>query len=421
MTAVYDSVQPPPRRLRAPRRKSHEWRYRFERACLLLTVFFSPMNFLRLDWVFFTLSDLLALLTLLIMLVNGRLPLRPMGPATFMWLGSVLLLTSGLMLSSIFNDGAVDGAIGVAQYGFALVLMPLIIFGRTPEELIVVAKTFVMSITFVMLHGAYYLHFSPDDIRFVSQNGRLLTLIERVNAAGTIGAITVCLVLWLVRIGALRRVTAVCAVIPIVYGILLTGSNSGFLLTIVGFLGFAFFSGSPGLLARHFGIGALFLAITLLWGEYFLPDVFFARVFDAVVNGDLAAAGSFSYRILLISEAVSIADGSGLIGLGMDQYRSASAHGFAVHNTYLLLLAEGGVLSLIGLAGLLCTIVLVGWQAMRSDAAYWSGALTLTVALIFACAMLGFTHVYARFWLVPVLIAMAPSLAALNPRRAHYD
>lgn len=56
--------------------RSAFWRADF--ILVAITVFLSPMNYLRADFAYITLGDCFALLTLGVMLVQGRLPLTPL-------------------------------------------------------------------------------------------------------------------------------------------------------------------------------------------------------------------------------------------------------------------------------------------------------------------------------------------------------
>ena len=136
------------------------------------------------------------------------------------------------------------------------------------------------------------------------------------------------------------------------------------------------------------------------------------RVFGALQTGELSEAGTFTDRMFLIHEAMEVARETLLIGLGTDQYRVISAHGAPVHNTYLLVLTEGSLMSLFGLIGLYLTGVYLSWRAARQSDSWNIGGMTLIVMLLFALAMNGFAHFYARFWAVPFLLALALSLAS---------
>ncbi|MDC0660382.1 O-antigen ligase family protein [Leisingera sp. SS27] len=382
-----------------------------EFALVAAAVMLAPVNYWRLGVAYFTLSDVFALCSFAVMLARGRLPLRPLGAAGGIWFGSVFLLLLGFLTGSVLNGDALDGAQGILQYSFSLLLLPMVLLRRTRQETVLLIKLLVLSLVLVMIHGAYYVHFHPDDWRFVSPNGRLKSVIERVNATGTLAALAILFTLWLRLAGAIGPALALLAWAVLGYGLLLTASNTGFFLAAAGLLVFALCLGAVRILAAVMLFAAVAGIAVYFWGELFLPEAFQQRVLGALRSGNLAEAGTFGDRLLLMQEAVRIADGTIWSGLGIDQYRMVSRFSAPVHNAYLLILAEGGLVSLLGLAGLLMTGVWLGWHERAHQHRALSPALTLATVLMLALALTGITHFYARFWLVPWLLALAASLS----------
>ncbi|WBU52619.1 O-antigen ligase [Paracoccus sp. SCSIO 75233] len=377
----------------------------------VVTVFLSPINYLRPDFVYVTLSDVFAVATLLVMFVQGRLPLHPFGRAATCWYLSVFLLAFGLLIGSAFNGDIVSGITVTVQYCFSLLIMPALFLRRERAEVMLLLKIYVLSMVVVMIHGAYVVEFTPDDFRFVTPNGRLASLVERENGAATLTAVAIMFNFWLFLTREIRFVLFLAFLAPLGWGLLLTGSNTGFFLTGLGFVSLALFSRDLRLIAGVIVGGAGFLMILYNWGEFFLPEIFMKRVFGALESGDLGQAGTFSDRLFLIREALGITKHTLFLGLGADQYRTISAHEAPVHSTYLLLFAEGGFVSLLGHFGLMLSGILVAWPVWFSRETRMYGALTFTTIIMFALVQNGLPHVYARFWVVPWFLALAASLS----------
>ncbi len=261
-----------------------------ERLLVIAAVFLSPMTYLRTDIVFFTLSDLVASAAFVVMIANRRVPLRPFADMTSFWLFAVLLLCSGLIAGSLLNGDPLTGAVGVIQYVFSFVCIPLLLLGRPARETMFLCKVMAFSLVFVMLHGVLYSVFSPDDARFFSRNGRLTGLIERENGVGLLAGVGIVYVMWLYFISQISGIVFLALVAPVAYGLLLSASNSGFIVAVVGIFGISFFHGSAKHILAFIGIGALALAALFLFGHYFLPDVFQERVYGALTNGDSSEA-----------------------------------------------------------------------------------------------------------------------------------
>jgi O-antigen ligase len=96
--------------------------------------------------------------------------------------------------------------------------------------------------------------------------------------------------------------------------------------------------------------------------------------------------------------------------VGVDQYRAISRYGAPVHNTYLLIWTEGGLPALIGWIALLTMILLGALFIPRRQPLV--AATGFSVGLVFV--MIGFTtgHVYARYAIVPLQLALALVLAS---------
>ncbi len=392
--------------------------WRLDLILVAITVFLSPLNYLRASFGYVTLGDAFAMLTLLVMLVQQRLPLYPFGNATAGWLIGVLMLTGGLTLGSAMNGNLVNGLVVVGQYCFSLLLLPVLVMQRDRAEVIFLIKVFVAAMIVVMLHGAYAVEYTPDDLRFVSRNGRLAGLVERENATAALAAMSITFTLWLYFIGEVRGWLLPVLLAPLAWGLLLTGSNSGFMLAAIGIVCLALFSGALGVLLRLVVAVAVLAVVVHLWGHLFLPEIFLERVFGALESGDVSEAGTFDDRVALMREAFALTRHTILLGLGADQYRIISAYEAPVHNAYLLLLAEGGLVSLMGHFVLMMTAIYLAFPVWHSRDTRWFGVLTLTIVAMFAFAQMGITHYYGRFWIMPWLLAISASVAAAMDRDA---
>ncbi|NVK12676.1 MAG: O-antigen ligase family protein [Rhodobacteraceae bacterium] len=384
---------------------------RAEFTLVAVMVFLSPVNYLRLSQAYITLSDAFAVACVLLMLAAGRVQLRPLGEASGLWFGSVLLLLAGFAGGSILQGDAVSGALGICQYFVSLVLLPMLLLRRSRAETVLLIKLLILSLVLIVIHGIYYVEFHPSDSRFVSGNGRMRSLIQRTNATGTMIAAGIVFALWLRSVRALSLWLTVLILLLLTCGLLLTGSNTGFLIASAGVVCLALCRGSLRLAAAVLLFAAAAATAVYFWGEQFLPEVFQKRVLGALRSGSLMQAGTFDGRLELMREAVALANDTIWLGLGLDQYRVVSAHGAPVHNAYLLVLAEGGLVSLLGLSGLLLSGIWVAWQGLFVRGDVNAAALTVTVVLMLALVLTGVAHFYARFWMVPWFLALAASLA----------
>lgn len=382
-----------------------------------LAVLLSPMNYLRLPGIYLTASDIAIALALLVMIRKGRLPRQPFGIATPLWYGGFVLMMAGLVLGSVAHGNPSDLANITAQYGYSLIVMPLVLAGRPTEQVITLLRMLVLGIVAVMVFGIAMIHAYADPPRpFVTWNGRMASLVERVNECAALGAMAIVLVLGLWQIGRVRTIEMIVALPVLGYGIMLTGSNTGLICAALGVGMMAVVNGSGRMIAMVIGVLAASVAFVALFPDQ-VPPVFRDRVLSGLETGDIERAGTFTGRMELIREAFSLSGQHLLIGMGADEYRDVSLHGAPVHNSYLLMLNEGGLLSLLGLAILMAT----GLPSVVSHLteARFGPHLTVavTILLIFALMLNTFPHFYARFWTVPLILVFALTASLPAPYR----
>ncbi|MXN67438.1 hypothetical protein GR183_21230 [Stappia sp. GBMRC 2046] len=396
----------------AGRMKPH--RIEFYLTCIF--VYLAPMNVLQLPFVYFTASDGFACICFLTMIVHHSLNVRPFVGGTFLWVIGLSTMIGALFFSSLVAGVPARGLILGAQYFFAYLVVPLILLTRNQRETEILLKVYVASIVTVVLHGIYVIHITGEtNTIFVSGNGRLLGLVQRINAGGAVMALTIPLVLSMIRTKIFSPIFGYAIVVLITYGVMLVASNTAL-------SGLVFGVGLYLILSANFQrivLVGCFVALAIAALSFtdlhaILPEAFQRRVLTGLEAGDISEAGTFSDRMLLNSEAIQFAKDTMWIGLGADQYRVISQYDLPVHNFYLLIWNEGGLIALVGfIAMILGAVVLIvyAWQlnTLRSSTQAATATLAMFLFLINANA-----HIYGRFLVVPMLITLSPLAVALR-------
>ena len=107
-----------------------------------------------------------------------------------------------------------------------------------------------------------------------------------------------------------------------------------------------------------------------------------------------------------------------LVGMGAGQYREMSSQGIPVHNLYLLLANEGGILALLGLCFVLGSAIVYAVMARHNvPNRVYGRATVVTVTLTFAALSMNYTHVYQRGMLIPWIVALGLLAASDRYRR----
>ncbi|MBX9459781.1 MAG: O-antigen ligase family protein [Rhizobium sp.] len=385
-----------------------------EFALAMLAVATSPMNFLRTNQLYFTLSDAVICVCLVLLIRRRAITFQPLGKtATFYWMLGLSLMLGGLVLSSIMHGDPLRGVVYAVQYFFAYFVLLLVIAGRSEQQLLILAKIYVLVVAIMCLHGAYVINIDGQrDTPFVSGNGRLTGFVERENECAAVIALATPILLYLCADRRIPRL-ALLALPLFAYGVMLTGSNTGL--------------GAFALSA------AIFSALTLRWkrllptatativviaaalssGRDYLPALFQQRVLGALESGDLAQAGTFDHRVDLIREAIGRADSTVLFGLGADQFALTSAVAQPVHNLYLLLWTEGGLACMIGFVLMIAAGYGPAISAYRRPQGKVVAACAISIITIFLLSLNAFPSVYGRFWSMPVVLVIALAYASL--------
>jgi O-antigen ligase len=251
----------------------------------------------------------------------------------------------------------------------------------------------------------------------VTGGKRLATVLRNPNLAAAMNALTLPILLFFWSTGRLKSYLALPALAIVIVTVVLTSSNSGLFSTALCLAVFIAMISTPRLLLRLALAVAIVVGGAALFGsKEMLPKTFQTRVLGALSSGDISEAGTFLSRAALMEEAMHIIseDQIRLVGLGADQFRERSVQSAPVHNIYLLLWVEGGLLALVGwlmfsgVGMLLALAILKGGGDKRALAA------VVTTILVFLVIALFNPHMYARYWTMPMLLCFGLGLTQLR-------
>jgi hypothetical protein len=143
----------------------------------------------------------------------------------------------------------------------------------------------------------------------------------------------------------------------------------------------------------------LAMILFIVWFDFLIPDVFQRRVIRLIYSRDYSSAGSFLERVDRIYEALLIIDRDVLFGIGADGYRDIAP---LVHNTFLLVFAEGGIFALLGFLLLLLSVSISAVKLWLIN--YSLGVAAVAVISVFALNALTTNHLYGRHWIIPLFL-----------------
>ncbi|MET1756697.1 O-antigen ligase family protein [Novosphingobium sp. RD2P27] len=373
-------------------------------------VFFSTWNLARLGTINFTLADALVLCSLLILLAQGRITRAPFGALTPFWLGGLLTMLTGLFISTLLNGDPLRWLNVASQYSMAYLGVTMLMMSQDATWTRRVCAVFVLGVTASEAIGVVAtFFFTLNDALpylgdgFISGNGRVGAMAGEPNPNGASVAFAMPMLLYCLRERILPPIAGLCCAVVLVWGLMLSASFTGFAATSVAAL----------ITITLFGLRylvRLLLAVAVAAGIFVasgapLPATFQDRVGGAVGSADLNQAGTFVNRAELMEEAWHFAEQTAFIGMGVDQYRVISAHDNPVHNLYLLIWNEGGIVAFVGLISMLCLLVVLAGQGFRVRPR--EGAMALAVVFVFLVYTSSLPHMYSRNWAIPVMLALS--------------
>lgn len=392
-----------------------------ERAVVYTAVFLAPYATLRFSELFFTFSDFFFCLSLFLLLITGRIRSRPLEGGTSVWLVAFILLFLGIMLGSLFNGSPQRGLIVMGQYLFAYMILMVILIRDDQREAYRLAGIFLVSVILIDIHGIitfYTVGYVPGEGKGIVTGGkRLATVLRNPNLAAAMNALTLPILLFFWSTGRAKSYLAMPALAIIIVTVVLTSSNSGLFSTALCLSVFIALVSTPRLLLRlALGLSIVVGGAALFGSKEMLPKTFQTRVLGALSSGDISEAGTFLSRAALMEEALHIISEEQIkiIGLGADQFRERSVQSAPVHNLYLLLWVEGGLLALIGWLLFSGVGVLLSLAILRVRGDKRALAAVITTILVFLVIALFNPHMYARYWTMPVLLCFGLGLTQLR-------
>ncbi|HBK92831.1 MAG TPA: hypothetical protein DDZ68_14280 [Parvularcula sp.] len=387
--------------------------------------FFAAYQEMRPLDILLTYSDLLFVLGGLLLVFEHGANLRPFGSLTPLWYISIGLLLGGLLLSSLFNGVIERWPIVAGQYFFAYVFLAVILMPRDPRRWRTLAAAFLAGIV-VMEAATFAIYFYYDgnyaeltqrfSHRFVTGAGRIGSFVGNPNYHAALIACTLPFLFYFTARRWMPRWVAAACLLVLVAALLYTASNTGLGAAVI--VGVIFLVAGRIRLRPAYFAAAAAAALVYIGSGAPLPRAFEARVAPALASGNIEEAGTFLGRADLIKEAWDLADSTLILGVGVDQYREVSRDRMPVHNSFLLLWTEGGLAALTGWLGVIGVLALCSMAALQVRPL--DAALGLSVLAVFCIFSIASPHMYARIWMVPVLLAVGATLVgpAARPVRA---
>lgn len=366
-----------------------------------------------------TFSDVLFGVVFAHFAATGRLQSQPFAVLTPVWLICLVAMLGGLLVSSLANGDVLRWIVVGVQYLFAFLCLPMIFLGLSQQRLRQLVLFHIAGVTAIeaLGIGGYYLMGSSDAANalfgpdFLTGGRRLGSLVGDANWNGAVIAMALPFVMYAVRSGLIGTVLGLAASAIMLWGLLLSASFTAFVATATAVVIVMLVGRS--LPSARVVLAFCAIAVALAASDYRPPDIFEKRVAPALQSGSLDDAGTYGARADLMREAWLKAEDTTFLGLGADRYREFNAEHQPVHNMYLLLWTEGGIISMLAWIFMMLILLLVPLSIIRWHRT--ESALSLAVMTVFLINTMASPHMYHRLWIVPVLLSIGLALRANTP------
>lgn len=357
-----------------------------------------------------TVSDILLLICTLAMLTSRGLKAAMFGRMSAVWVTGVTLLIGGMMIGSLAHGDFVRWPVVGGQYAFAFLLIPMLL-ASCPRALLerctmahIIGVAVSQAIGIALINMFDYATISQMVNPYVvTGNGRLGAMTGEPNSNGAVCTFALIFLLHAFMQGRIRPIPGSILALLIVAGLVWSASFTGVAAATCATVLVLAFSRIRTTITILMPVALAITAYVSAGGP--IPEVFEKRVGEAVMTGDPSKAGTFTGRTVLIKEAWQMADENLIIGLGSDGYRHHSVYGMPVHQLYLLVLNEGGLMSFIGLCMIFVAMLIEALLVAGRDRL--DGICCIAALAVFFIYTMSLPHMFGRMWNGPPLLLFA--------------
>jgi len=390
---------------------------------IYIAVFLAPFNTLRFRFMYLTVSDLLLIILYPLLMLKIKKTNNYLGETnqpeikqlTNNWFFGCCLVIMGFLLSSIVSQNvSIKEFVSVSlQYIFVFIYIPVILIHFKDQDYAMLMKAYLYGMVAVVLIGALVEFFFPSLYLQLIQSGIFIGKIRFGSFMGTnnlVKTIAMCvpMVILLHYNKKLSNISSIVIISTFSIATLKASSIGGtFAVGLAIVLSLLIIRDAR--IKRMFlvlGIISFMILSIMIATQTINTNLFVSRVIDSVLVGDLEEAGSFSYKKQLMISALRFIAKNPFFGLGLGGYMSIGQSDQTVHNSYLLMWVEGGLLSFIGLTTILLSSALFAKRFIKIHDTKDTALIALIFIVVLAFNLITGTHIYQRFRIIPLVLIL---------------
>ena len=356
----------------------------------------------------FTASDLLLFLGLLLMILQKKklnIGPWPYMAESFIWSTGSMLLVFGIVVSSLINGNELNGVILAVQYFYAYFVAVLVVNNASGMQYKSVVKALLFGLMFICVGGLVSVYLGVNiPLVYVSQRGRLASFLGNPNALARFVGLCFPIILYCCITGFLGKRMQWLFLLVVTLTIMHTASFGGLATFLFGAL--VTIVMLPGTRSKLKWIVISILGLCLLISMFGVPAIIQDRVLPALMSLNVSEAGSLEERLSIALEATEIIARYPIFGIGGDAYAEKRSLWFTVHNTYLLIWAEGGLFAFLGWMLLHITMFFNCLRLVMDRRTRIEGASAMGTFGAFIISNFTSTHAYSLYIVLPLVIAL---------------
>jgi hypothetical protein len=312
------------------------------------------------------------------------------------------------------------------SYSFALVLLPIFLVGLVSRYSLEIIDGYVIGVACLIAVSVFVYLFTFDFAKangWITHNNRLQMWMHpnhfpmHITLGLLVGAVR-----W-VRLDS-KYARYLILFVAGVAAVMFSGSVGPFLILLVGVVMFVFVI-KPELLPISIPLIALLGLLILVSINFFADNLDILNRLRPVTRGDLFSAGKYGLRAAAMEDSLAYVFSSPFIGIGPGMgaavLRPGAVNLRAVHNGFILLWVEGGLLSALG--GVMWFLVMIYWV---KHIGYKIGRFAFVALVLVGLYWMTRTHGYQGWAIAPVLLLIALDSnkrelfgrSLINPRKA---
>ena len=357
---------------------------------------------IRLQNLYFTISDFFLIASIILLVLKSRFGIRKLTSVYHkdLVLGFYLIFI-GFTVSSISASYYEKYLVILLQYMFVIIVLPTAINNSSRNNYYI--YSYILGLLVSVAIGLLDFNNIISVEGFISNKRRLESFFENPNAMAKIIALSLPIFIYLFSSNNKYKYKSfiIISMVIMVWGLISTASYGGIISCLLGVLIYGILSDNKlKTILVYMFITTIFLS-TALYFKY--PDTFIDRVVNNILykSGEY---GSMNYKIELFRIAIDWVLANPLVGIGPGGFSVNAGLSTTIHNSYLLLWVEGGILAIVGLVYIFYKLIktILNQQNITQNEL----ALAITVIIIFMINAGTNTHLYQRYLYIPLFISV---------------